>query len=271
MPIHGTRIELSDTALAEASGLQQSGSHPARFWAVNDSGNAAEIMRLDMSPDRSNAQVRRFALPTLINHDWEDLSFRPGPNAAQLIIADIGDNRAKREKVFLHYLSVSDDAGPQHIRSQTLRYPDGPRDAEGLAWDNRHQRLVLLSKRDDPPGLYVLQDDQLMQDEAQLAFLGQLPDLPWPQGLDPRRVRAGSLRPTALDISTDGRHWAVLTYIAAYIFEAPEEPNSGLKAPIRTLPLADLAQAEGLSFDGADLLVISEQLPTRLARLSWQE
>jgi len=92
------------------------------------------------------------------NRDWEDLAAFTWRDRNWIVIGDIGDNAARRRAVRLHLLPEPgpEDTTARPVASLTLMYPDGPRDAEGLAVDATTGTLYVLSKRDRPNRLYQL-------------------------------------------------------------------------------------------------------------------
>ena len=93
------------------------------------------------------------------NRDWEDLSsFRIGA-LAYLLVADTGDNDAKRKHVQLYVvpepdLDLDDKVKVEPAWKVDFVYPGGPRDAEAVAVDTANQRVLVLTKRTLPPELY---------------------------------------------------------------------------------------------------------------------
>ncbi len=269
-PAVATLEELSTRDLAEASGLVADRRQAQRFWALNDSGNGPNLYTIS----GARREVRRYALPELNNVDWEDLSWMYFRGADYLVVGDIGDNRARRAFVQLHFFKPPPDekAAVQRVHSLRLRYPDGPRDAESLAYDPRSKQLIILSKRSDTPHLYALDVAQALEsNEMTLTRVGALAPFPAAAGGPNRHLRPGANWPTAMDISPEGSHWIVLNYVAAYIYRrAPQDSLDDLlvQTPQR-IALPELPQAEGVCFGktATEFFVISEQLPTRLAHI----
>jgi hypothetical protein len=90
---------LESGAIGELSGLAPSISNPGVFWAINDSGNRAELFALD----RTGRHIKTFRLPAL-NVDWEDLASFHADGKSWLAIADTGDNLRRRSEAALHIL-----------------------------------------------------------------------------------------------------------------------------------------------------------------------
>lgn len=121
-----------DAGLAEASGLAVLGS---RVFAVADGDGSSTTKIAELGTD---CVVTRWIDTGVVGLDTEDLAAVDG----RLVVADIGDNAASRDRVSLIIMDPDD---PSSVRVQSFRYTDGPRDAEALlvAPDGR---FVLVSK-----------------------------------------------------------------------------------------------------------------------------
>ena len=87
------------------------------------------------------------------NKDWEDLASFTLDGDPYLMVADIGDNAAKRKSRRLYFLKEP-KAGKKSTTVDwevEFEYPNGPRDAEAAAIDIENERVLILSKRDIPP------------------------------------------------------------------------------------------------------------------------
>ena len=203
----------------------------------------------------------------------------PGPDGPLLVIGDIGDNHAARKRVSLYFLrepSADDTKG--EIRAQhrvRFSYPDGPRDVEAMAYDPVNARLLLLSKRDQPPRLYGLPLDlALWQHEMQAEFLGEVAAFRPPTRMDILKNPGRGLwvsQPTGMDISPDGRLAAVLTYRSLYLFRR-EGTESWAEAfgrqPVEYIgPPGTHDEAVSFSLDGRSVYVTTERRPAPLYRL----
>lgn len=117
--------------LDETSGLALS---PAQgvLWAHNDSGDEARIFAIGL--DGSHRGIWQLAGVDV--QDVEDIAF---DTAGRLVLADIGDNRSKRDSVRLLRFAepdVSTGGGTiEGVEVFELTYSDRPQDAEALAID----------------------------------------------------------------------------------------------------------------------------------------
>ena len=267
-------VKIADAALVELSGLAP-GSDEGLFWGHNDYGNAARLFRLGAD----GAAHGRVMIAGAANRDWEDLAWRDSDDGRCLLIGEIGDNRAHYEASAVHFLPEPGPDAEQAEIAGSLRfaYPEGPRDAEGLAFDAREQAIYVLSKRATPPVLYRLPAGPdcapATNEEALADPVAELILPPPPLSAlfaSPRRGLMFNL-PTALAISRDGARMAVLSYGALYVFDRAEgEAWAGAlqRMPGRAI-FTPMRQAEALVLEagGRAALVGSEGRPGRLQRV----
>jgi hypothetical protein len=117
---------------AEVSGLVRSSA--GGFWAHNDSGDAPRIFEF-----AHDGSVRREVAVGGAEHvDWEDIAIR----GRTLYIGDIGDNLAQRPEIAVYRMGENST----NATKLTLRYPDGPHDAEALLVDPRDGTIVIVTK-----------------------------------------------------------------------------------------------------------------------------
>lgn len=256
-------------ALDEASGLAASAHHAGWYWAINDSGGTPTVWRFD-----ANGTARgSLDIDSARNRDWESLDNLMWQGQPALLIADVGDNRGQRDVLELLLI-----AEPQHLPASatvlkrwSLQYSDGPRDCEAVVYDPRDHRVLLLSKRDDPPRLYAA---ALGSDRLVAEFLAEIDNIPQPTAEDlAADSKYGHYRsqPTGLALSGDGQTLVVGTYKHAYRYlRGPQEnwAQAVARTPT-TIALPWMPQTEGLSLsaDASQLLAISEQSPARLAQV----
>ena len=262
---------ITDPGMAELSGLAPSQRRKARLWGINDSGQPAYLWALDLQ-----GKVRGgFELRGVRNIDFEDLASFRWQNKSYLAVADIGDNLGLRDALVIHIVREPKKLGGEHAPAWSVRfrYPDGVFDDESLAVDVAELRMLLVSKRTDPPVLYSV-PLKPKSDEVQVAIrLGafeHLPGVDSKSGNDSNQVRFAT-QPTGLAIGCDGRELLLLTYASVYRYTRTSKQDwpealSGQKPQILALP--PLTQAEAISLDRSckNLYVGSENVPSPLIR-----
>ena len=272
---------LSDTSISESSGMAASRRTKGLFWTHNDSGNPAIIYAL-WENGTVLGQVR---LIQAKNIDWEDMASFTWKDRHFLLIADVGDNSSRRKKCTLYIVeepSVNDiktqDPGIVPRWQINFIYEDGPRDCEAVAVDVSTGYCLLLSKRDDQPGLYRLPLfppwDKSPVVAVRTAIVSAIPspgleDLLQPYG-------ANRSQPTAMDMTSDGQTLVILTYKNAYLYSKDIHQTwasrlEGAPEIIHLPPVGfnSLIQREALCFssDGMSFYMTSEKLPTPVFRL----
>ncbi len=261
-------------SIRESSGLTASCRQPGVLWTMNDSGSPPLLYAV--GPEGRDLGTVR--VKGAVNRDWEDLaSFRMN-QTAYLLIADVGDNRARYGTYTLYLveepsLETPLPAGatvPIHRRINFV-YPDGARDCEAVAVDPQSRQVLLLSKRTQPPYLYSLPLVPKKSGRLTARRLGPVPEIPGPTLSDQAFHGEYASQPTAMDIAADGRFAVVLTYKSAYLFpKTPQEPwQKALSRAPQRIPIPLLRQAEGICFgyDGQTLFLSSEGNPGPLLRV----
>lgn len=254
--------EVQDRALSEMSGLVASHRQPGVLWSINDSGSFARLYRVGVQ----GQALGRVKVSGAWLHDTESLARWQQPERDWLLIGDVGDNRARRDHVAVHAVAepAADEDRARIAWSLRYRYPDGPRDAEGIAVDQHHGDLLVLSKRDRPARLYRIPLSAHDQDEPVTAeYLGS----PRPDAIE------GAV--TGLDLSEDGRKLAVLTYRGLYLWRRNgDEPWAQVlqRAP-QVLPMPAMRKAEAMALHATpgSVLVGSEKRPTPLWHAPYSE
>jgi hypothetical protein len=253
--------------LDELSGLTRSLVTPDWLWAHNDSGDNARLFRVGLD-GRDGGVV---PVPDAIAIDWEDIATLRWQGTPALLIGDIGDNRAVRPAVTLYAVK---DPGAHGERAPLLwqlnvRYPEGPRDAEGLAVDPLTDDILLLSKRERPPVIYRVPLPAAAPAPGAVVTaerLGPVLHLPPATAIDlAADPLFGLLRdwPTALDIAPDGLSAVVTTYKDAYRYRRTADESwaaAFARAPERIdLPQWKQTEAGGFTADGRQFCAGSER------------
>lgn len=254
--------------IGEASGIVASGSDPGVWWINNDSGDSARIFAVNeagsllATVDILNAQAV----------DWEDIA----SNGDSIFIADTGDNRGTRDSVTIYAIQAPalTSAGGGRVSGTTqkldatatkltLTYPDGPQDAEALAFDPDSGDLFIITKDwslKGVSGIYRTPANPLSAPNQMgpnshsggTVELERVGDLSLP---------AGSLV-TGADISSDGRLIAVRTYTSVNLFRRPPDTDvaTALESVPCEAPLPPEVQGEAIGFsaDGSGYVTMSE-------------
>ena len=214
--------QLESDDLVEASGLARSQRSPELLWSMNDGGSKARLYAFD----GSGFHRGRVRLDGITNEDWEDLSSFTVDGTPYLLVADTGDNDARRDQVSLHVVLEPDLADDDKVKvdpawSIDFRYPDGPRDVEAVTVDPEAGQVLLLSKREWPPVLYAVPLFSPSDGTVVAKRLGPIESLPAPTRQDREHAvftKEWHWQPTAMDLSPDGRLGVILTYRGVYLY-----------------------------------------------------
>src|SRR5687768_2635108 len=137
--------------LPESSGVAISPSRPGIVWSHNDSGDP-EIFavsldgRLQARVDINRANVE----------DWEDMAAGACPGGPCLYLADIGDNAAQRSEIVVYRVPEPSpgDSVVSTVERFAFRYPEGPRDAEGLFVLGQDQLFIVTKGENSPVEIF---------------------------------------------------------------------------------------------------------------------
>ncbi len=267
---------LESKELDEVSGIQS--GEGGVFFLHNDGGSPSIYIA-----DEDGRHLGKLTIRDAKNRDWEDITRIPGESGPLLVLGDTGDNKARYKSIKLYLV-----AEPQPSASGTyaievdlqhklkVRYPDGPRDCEAMAYDPASNMILFLTKRDRPPRLYGLPVEEALQaGKAQLHYLGEVPGFRAPTMADllsSKKRGSWVSQPTGMDISSDGRRAAVITYRSLYLFERAEGESwadAFLKAPLEYIGPPGLHdEAVTFEFDASDVYVSTERRPTPVYKLT---
>jgi hypothetical protein len=244
---------LTHPGLEEVSGLAPCGRLPGFFWAINDSGNPAEIFAFDRHGQVAGPP---FQLQEATNLDWEAVVCAEG----NLYVCDTGDNESIRPYRTVYVLPEPDprQGGPvRPARKLHVRFPQqqpGVLEFDCEAVFYRDKRLWFVAKHRTPQGrpapttrLYRMNEDE------QLTLVDQCGDL------------GGFVTEAAL--SPDGTTLAILalsgpTPSRAWLttFELPARGDKLLSGTRRQVRLDGVRQVESMAFlDASTLLIANEQ------------
>lgn len=152
---HGERVakgKVSDPVLDEISGIIPSINNLGMFWVHNDSGDEAKVYLIDSAANL----MCTYQLDGVEAKDIEDIAWVELDGKSYVVLADIGDNLAKRTQISLYIfpepvlkLGVTDDSiSRSTISTKHLKYPGKARDAEAIFIDPLDKQFYLVSKRE---------------------------------------------------------------------------------------------------------------------------
>lgn len=261
-PSWQTQGLVSAGELTEASGLAASRRQPGLLWTHNDSGHAPVLYGLGV-----DGRLRERVAVQATAGDWEDIAAFEWQGRPHLAIADTGDNLAWRRRVQI-LLLVEPEAGARTVaveRILQLRFPQGPRDVEAIAVDERRGQILLLEKRVPPAELYAVDLDG--PDEQLARRIGVMADT----GASARGWKGRDLA-TAMVLHPNGRELIVMTYLRVLRFIAAASGDWGAAlaaGPQASVPLPRdqrLYEALTVDADGAWWALSEGERPPLLRR-----
>lgn len=244
--------KIEDPAIREASGLARSHREENILWIINDNGAKEWVHAISLR----GARRGEFDLKKSDNKDWEDLASFELDGEPYLLIADIGDNDAKRKSRTLYI--VEEPAAKKKDKAKIawrvkFKFPNGPRDAESAAVDVENQRALILSKRDIPPALYDVPLQPDTDKTITARWLGTIKSLPAPSRQDVEfapKTKDWHWQPVGMDISEDNLAAVILTARAVYYYT--RQPGQDWFDALNTRPqrvsLGNFRNAEAVAF-----------------------
>ncbi len=289
----GVQGRLRDARLNEISGLAHSQRLPNRLWAINDSGNRAEIFALDTQANLLD--VYRIAVS---NRDWEAMAATTIAGVPYLLVADTGDNLARHDESRIHFIVEPDkNTGSKQplIPAFTLRfqYPDGPHNVEAMAVSERN---ILLVTKERLQKQAATQRSQIYQLPINGDFINRNQQLPVAQlvgsltlpkrsldiGFLTKLLNVDPLQPTDLVISDDNHQAYILNYVQVLHYSRRNNESwvDAFANPPTILYRHGLRQAEALTVSpdgviwltseraGSPLVAINGVQPSSASRVS---
>lgn len=232
---------LATDKIREASGIASSVPLKGCYWTHNDSGNKPEVYLLN----NKGALLSTIKLEDVSNRDWEDIAEGIGPvkGKSYVYVGDIGDNAGIRKHIRIYrFLEPEKIPGEQETITPdvlTLKFPNGPRDAESLMIDPISKQIYILSKREKEVSLYKTK--QLFFKDGDKVVLEKLIKLPYTW------ITSG-------DISKDGHHIVIKTLTTIYYWHrnSNESVEDAMAKPAKTLPYVVEKQGEGITITPAN-------------------
>lgn len=245
------RGKIGNSEINEASGLAAARVNAGHFWTHNDSGDKARIFLIDDSA-RYKAT---YYLEGITARDWEEMGAMEQNGRNYLMVGDIGDNQGRRPYIQLHVFEEpkADTRIPkvdtilnERIRTFTLMYEDGPRDAESFFFDPVDNRLYVISKRELGVGIYASDLPEIPMDTLILRKVGRL---------SYTFITSAAIRP-------DGTEVLMKNLLSVFYWRRRpgESVPKMLKRTALTLPYEPEPQGEAIAFarDGQGYYTLSE-------------
>lgn len=249
-----------DGQLDEVSGIAASQREDGLLWAIDDSGKPANLYAIS----HRGSRLGTFKIEGVKKTDWEDIASFELDGEPYLLIADTGDNGGIRKTLSLHIVAEPRDAEAVGVLkpawSIQFRWPDGARDCEAIAVDAARNQILLITKKRQPPQLYILPlraEGGKKTAKTQTARLaGTLAGVPQAKASErrdnPAMARLRS-QVTAAGINPQRDAIAVLTYANLLIYpRAPDDSwAQAVARPPLVVPMALLPQPEAVAFSRA--------------------
>ncbi len=249
--------------IREASGLVASRKNPGVLWVHNDSGDAPRLFAMTTTGEHLGV----YTITDAEARDWEDMALGPGPEPGQdyLYIGEIGDNRAQYD---LKYVYRVPEPVVDATRTQTpidttltgtdtitLRYPEGPSDAETLLVDPLTKDLYILTKRSTQVRVYRAAYPPSTTETIEMEQTATLTLDPVPG------ASAGGQGAVAGDIAPTGLEVLVKTYTSVYYWSRSSGAEALFAHPSTTLPYVFEPQGEAIAWaaDSSGYYTVSEE------------
>ncbi|QHY96310.1 hypothetical protein SSPS47_14425 [Streptomyces sp. S4.7] len=237
-------FRITDPRITESSGLAASRAHPGVYWTHNDQDKPL-VYGIDSRTGETVATItmRGVGEP----RDMEAISVGAD---GDIYVGDIGDNlNGSWDHVWIYRFPEPKTLADATVDATqyTVRYADGPRDAEALMVHPATGRLYIASKNEDGGGLY--------EGPAELTANGtntftRIGEVPW--------VTDGAFSP-------DGRELLLRSYFSArgYVWKNGRPgADHRVRAPIQ-------GQAESVTYtlDGSALMFGTEGTRSQVERV----
>ncbi|MEW1723722.1 WD40 repeat domain-containing protein [Streptomyces sp. NPDC093109] len=190
---------IKDPRITESSGLAASRIHPGIYWTHNDSAHPPYIYAVDSRTGETVATITLAGIGEI--RDAEAISLGPDGN---LYVGDIGDNlNGSWDHVWIYRFPEPKQLKDATVRPTqfTVRYEDGPRDAESMMVDPTTGRVYIASKNQNGGGLY---EGPAKLDPSGTNTFRRIGEVPW--------VTDGAFSP-------DGKELTFRSYFSARAYE----------------------------------------------------
>jgi hypothetical protein len=230
-------FRIKSPRITESSGLAGSPKHKGIYWTHNDSDDGPYVYAVDSATGKTVATV---TLNGINPRDVEAIS--AGPDGS-LYVGDIGDNLGGGwNEVWIYRFEE-----PERLRDvtvtptrYTVRYADGPRDAESLMVHPKTGRAYIASKSEKNGAVYAG------------------PERLSPSGVNVfRRVARTEVTATDGAFSPDGTRLVLRGYIGGEMFAWRQGKPKALDTPV-SVPLTGQGESVTFTRDGRTLMCGAE-------------
>ncbi|BBA97944.1 hypothetical protein RVR_3931 [Actinacidiphila reveromycinica] len=227
-------FRISDPRITESSGLAASRLHPGVYWTHNDSGDGPYVYAVDGSTGKTLAT---FTLRGVQARDMEAISMGPD---GDLYLADTGDNLNSWPEVWIYRFPEPRDLTSRtvDVTRYTVRYEDGPRDAEALMVQPTTGRVYIASKNQKGGHLY---EGPATLSTSGVNVFHRIGDVPW--------VTDGAFSP-------DGSRLVLRGYLWSTEYRWADDRPHAIGS--LTVPLQPQGESVTFTRDGRSLLYGSE-------------
>lgn len=240
--------------ITESSGLAWSNANENVLWTHNDKGNKPRLFAVALD----GTHVGEFKVDAK-HTDWEDMCTFKTDRDSYILLADVGDNDAKRKSYTLYLMREPKlKKSPKFGKMETIKpqaeveftYEGGPFNCEAVGVDATDPRALKV--------LLVTKDDRTCK-----VFEMKLPLRPEKNPMVAKEIASLRIaKVTGMDISPDGTRAIVLTYGDAYEFtrETGKTWADAFSGKPRVLPMPLRRQGETICYggDGITLYLTSE-------------
>ncbi|MFI5865193.1 WD40 repeat domain-containing protein [Streptomyces sp. NPDC051546] len=234
---------ITDPRIKESSGLAASRIHPGVYWTHNDSDDGPYVYAVDSATGKTVARITLTGIGK--PRDIEGISLGPD---GRLYVGDIGDNLGGSwDHVWIYRFPEPKTLGDATLKAEqfTVKYADGPRNAEALMVHPVTGRVYIASKDEKAGGLY--EGPEALSASGTNTFR-RIGDVPW--------VTDGAFSP-------DGGRLALRGYLWAKTYPWKDGRPSGDGEAVAA-PWQGQAESVTYSADGSTLLFGAEGANSRV-------